>query len=456
MTVRIAKGKLLAAVMIVTGVLCTFTSLTLLPIHVPAAGAQESISDLREKIAESQAELKKIEEEIKLYEQQLTQVGAEKKTLQSAIHELDLARQKIQGDIRATEQHISSTDLEIQELEREIYIKELEIARDTEAIGESFRTMDYMEDFSMIELVLAYDSLADIWDALEEQVLLRESLREDVRALSALKTGYENARTRTLNKREQLDTLKDELSGEKSALDQTRSQKDDLLEQTASEEANYQRILAEKRAAREQFEKEMASYEAQLKFILDPSTIPAAGSGVLRWPVDPSFMAACLDRTSTFGNKHCITQYFGNTAFAQSGAYNGQGHNGVDFGIPVGTKIVAPLAGRVVETGNTDAVSGCLSYGKWILLEHANGLSTLYGHLSAISVAQGQQVTTGQLIGYSGNTGYSTGPHLHFTVYASKGVNVVRLGDVKAITSCGPARVPVAGFEAYLNPMSYL
>ena len=80
----------------------------------------------------------------------------------------------------------------------------------------------------------------------------------------------------------------------------------------------------------------------------------------------------------------------------------------------------------------------------------------MYAHLSIISVLPGQNVTTGQLLGYSGNTGYSTGPHLHFTVYATEGVNVVRLGDVKAKTNCGAARIPVAGFEAYLNPMSYL
>jgi len=420
------------------------------------AGAQESAAELRAKILKSQVELKKIEEEIQKFEHELTQVGAEKKTLQNAIHQLDLSRKKIQGDVRATEQKISSTDLEIEELEREIHIKEIEIQRDLDAIGVSFRTIDQLENETMVEMLLAHNSLAEVWDTLEEQLLVRESLRADLKALSALKREYEAAKSRALSKRNELGVLKSELSGEQSALDQTRAQKDTLLDATESEEANYQRLLAEKKAAREKFEKEMASFEAQLKFILDPSSIPAAGSGVLRWPVDPSIMSGCLSRTATFGNKFCLTQYFGNTAFAQSGAYNGQGHNGIDFGISPGTKVVASLAGRVVETGNTDAVPGCLSYGKWILLQHANGLSTLYAHLSAVSVSQGQQVQTGQLIGYSGNTGYSTGPHLHFTVYASKGVNVVRLGEVKAITSCGAARVPVAGYEAYLNPMDYL
>lgn len=420
------------------------------------AGAEETAAELRAKILRSKVELEKIEEEIRQYEQELTQVGAEKKTLQNAIHQLDLARQKIEGDVRATEQRISSTDLEIEELEREIHIKELEIQRDIDAIGASFRTIDQLENETMVEMLLAHESLAEVWDALEEQVLVRESLRVDLEALSALKREYEAAKKRALSKRNELGVLKSELSGEQSALDQTRAVKDTLLGQTENEEANYQQLLQQKKAARAQFEKEMASYEAQLKFILDPASIPAAGSGVLRWPVDPSVMSGCLNRTATFGNKFCLTQYFGNTAFAQSGAYNGQGHNGIDFGVSPGTKIVAALAGRIVETGNTDAVPGCLSYGKWILVEHANGLSTLYAHLSAISVTQGQTVQSGQLIGYSGNTGYSTGPHLHFSVFASKGVNVVRLGEVKAITSCGAARVPVAGYEAYLNPMDYL
>ena len=85
----------------------------------------------------------------------------------------------------------------------------------------------------------------------------------------------------------------------------------------------------------------------------------------------------------------------------------------------------------IVGTGNTDEPRGCYSYGKWILIKHENGLSTLYAHLSLIKVNAGETVNTGDIIGYSGNTGYSTGPHLHLTVYATQGVKIVRLGDIK-------------------------
>jgi murein DD-endopeptidase MepM/ murein hydrolase activator NlpD len=154
-----------------------------------------------------------------------------------------------------------------------------------------------------------------------------------------------------------------------------------------------------------------------------------------------------------------ITQYFGGTEFAKRNAsvYGGRAyHPGVDFGTPRGTPIYAPLAGTVRATGNTDAVPGCYSWGKWTLIDHANGLSTLYAHQDTISVTPGQRVATSEIIGYSGNTGYSTGPHLHFTVYAKDGVSVRAFNEIKTSTSCGSATTPVAATDAYLDPMNYL
>jgi murein DD-endopeptidase MepM/ murein hydrolase activator NlpD len=425
---------------------------------VHTVGAQESVDDLRQKIEEGQQELKKIEQEIKKYEAQLNEVGAEKETLKNAIRELDLSRDKVKASIRATEKRISSTDLEIEELNREIYIKELEIDKNKEAVAQSFRKVDQIESDTLIEILLGHDSMSEVWDALEEQALLQESLRESTRILNALKTEYEKAKGKSLEKKGELVELTNELSGEEQTLAHTIYQKDELLDQTENEEANYQKLLADKKAARDQYLKEMREYEAKLQFILDPNSIPAAGSGVLKWPFEPGYILNCPNYTSALGNEFCITQYFGNTAFAQSGAYNGQGHNGVDFRAPIGTKITAPLSGTVTATGNTDAVNGCYSYGKWVLLRHDNGLSSLYAHLSSISVSRGQSVSTGQLIGYSGNTGYSTGPHLHFSVYATEGVKVQKLSDIpgRPITACSSVSIPVAAFEAYLNPLNYL
>ncbi|MDQ3014888.1 MAG: M23 family metallopeptidase, partial [bacterium] len=132
---------------------------------------------------------------------------------------------------------------------------------------------------------------------------------------------------------------------------------------------------------------------------------------------------------------------------------NGSGHNGIDLGVPIGTAIKSAGVGEVVASGDTDTVCPRASYGKWVLIKHSNGLSTLYAHLSLIKVSAGQAVESGSIIGYSGNTGYSTGPHLHFTVYASQGVQVVN----RPSQACGGTyTMPVADLKAYLNPLSYL
>jgi murein DD-endopeptidase MepM/ murein hydrolase activator NlpD len=320
----------------------------------------------------------------------------------------------------------------------------------------AFRTTYQLGDATLVEQLFAAGGFAEAWEHADNLERLQIALREQMEDLLATKEALTVDLNATQKKQNELAALKRELTGQKQVLDQNRAEQAKLLSDTKNQESAYQALLKSKQEAKEAFEKQLSDYEAQLKFNLDPTSIPKAGSGVLSFPIDPAFMNRCQSQKSVYGNIYCLTQYFGNTDFAKSGAYNGKGHNGVDFGTPTGTKIVAALSGRVVATGNTDAQKSCYSYGKWVLVEHGNGLSTLYAHLSVISVVAGDQLPTGGLIGYSGKTGYATGPHLHFTVYVSSAVKVVRYGDVVSKTNCGNVSMPVAPTEAYLNPMSYL
>ena len=86
-------------------------------------------------------------------------------------------------------------------------------------------------------------------------------------------------------------------------------------------------------------------------------------------------------------------------------------HNGIDIGVDTGTPVRAAMDGVVSETGYNS------SFGNYIVLSHHAGWQSLYGHLQSVSVKAGQRLVPGQRIGYSGNTGYSTGPHLHFSVF---------------------------------------
>ena len=99
-----------------------------------------------------------------------------------------------------------------------------------------------------------------------------------------------------------------------------------------------------------------------------------------------------------------VTQQFGKTVDSVR-LYASGSHDGVDFRAQTGTAIKSALDGTVIEV-NHGAVQYC-QYGKWVLVRHGNGLTTLYAHLSRIDVSKGDSVATGQVLGYSGNTGYS-------------------------------------------------
>lgn len=410
----------------------------------PSVFAQSSeIDRLQNEINNRSSRLTQIEEEIAQFEAQLNVVGGEKKTLQSAINRLEIERKKVNAEINKTENLISSTDLEINKLVLEISRTEGDIDKARGAISAIIIEEYQSGDTSLVELFLGHEHLSDFWGALEAHRNVREMLSAKVEDLNSYQELISGKRRNSETKRDDLSSLKNQYSDQTEVLANTKQEQAKLLEVTKSEEQNYQQLLASKQESKDQIIREMRDFESKLQFILDPSTIPTAGTAVFAWP-----LANVI-----------ITQYFGGTEFAARNAsvYGGRAyHPGIDLGTPRGTAIMAPLSGTVRATGNTDLVPGCYSWGKWTLIDHANGLSTLYAHQDVQSVVPGQSVSTGEVIGYSGNTGYSTGPHLHFTVYAKDGVTVRKFNEIKTSTSCGPASTPVAATDAYLDPMNYL
>lgn len=402
--------------------------------------AQSEITQLQAQIAEKNDRLSAIEKEIAQFEAALQEVGAEKDTLQKAINQLELERKKVNADIAFTENKIASTDLTIDKLILEISDTENKIDLNQNAIREIMRNMYISDEESMIEVFLRQENISAFWDAFESLETVRHSIDEKVDDLSALKFTLEKKRDENTELKSDLENLKAQYSDQHSILEHNKADKAQLLSQTKNEEANYQALLQQKEAARDQLLAEVRDIESQIQFILDPNTIPTPGTPVFAWPIQNPY----------------ITQYFGYTKFALSGAYNGSAHNGVDLGAPVGTQIHAPLTGTVRMTGNTDLVPGCYSWGKWALIDHPNGLSTMFAHMSQVAVSPGQAIKTGDIVGYVGNTGYSTGPHLHYTLYVTEGVQVKQFNEFKSVTGCGAALSPFAAVEAYLDPLDYL
>ncbi len=425
---------------------------------IPESVYAQSEADIKSQIEEHSQRIQDLEKEINQYQQQLNVVSGQKQTLQSAIKTLDITRQQTASQINLTENKISSTNLKLEELSYDIADTEQLIALDQRTLEKSIRNMAEAGEVSLVEQVFAAGDLTEAWTAIDDAASLNTALRANVASLTQAKQVLTGQVQEVDAKKKDLTTLKTDLTSQKTSLDVQKSEKDKLLAQTKNQESVYQDLIARKKAERALFEQALSALENSLASV-GQGAAPVSQTGVLAWPYSQSFADSCVGKASALGNTRCITQYFGNTAFATANAqiYNGSGHNAIDIGMPSGTPVLSALSGTVMGTGNTDAVNGCYSFGKWVVVKHPNGLATLYAHLSSIGVSAGQSVTTGQQLGLSGMTGYATGPHLHFGVYASAGIQIMTLGQYRgATTPCANATMPVAPKDAYLNPMSYL
>lgn len=423
-----------------------FLSVCFFTVNTPVFGQTSDTStstvvdDLKSKIDDRTSKIRALEDEINKYQAELEDVGKEKTSLQGAIRTLDLSTQKIQTQKNLTENKISQTTFEISKLTLEIQDQEKKIDVHNQTLAESIREINRLDENTFIETMLASANFSDVWSQVDSLERFEQGIQTNLKELEALKTELETSRGEQQTHKDELVDYTNDLEDQAQGLAITKKEKSTLLEKTKNKESNYISLIDEKKAARAEFEQELLDFQSQLKTIIDPNSIPVPNHGILAWPL----------------SSIRVTQYFGNTEFAKTGAYDGKGHNGVDFAASIGTPVKAVLSGTIQATGNTDAIAGCYSYGKWVLIRHENGLTTLYAHLSHISVGEGVNVVTGQTIGYSGDTGYATGPHLHFTVFATQGVQIVRMGDIKKKTHCADAHVPVAPLAAYLDPISYL
>jgi murein DD-endopeptidase MepM/ murein hydrolase activator NlpD len=396
----------------------------------------DTIAELQAKIDASNDSKAALEKEIAKYQKQLDTVSTQATTLQNTIKSLDISTSKISTEAKLTQTNITKTSLNIEDTGIQISDKQNKINKNLAVITKTLRQIDQADSSTIIETLLLNEDLSDFWNDLESTVALQTKIREEIVTVQSVKTELEIAKAELEKKQKELTQYNKELAAKKAVLDSTKKEKSTLLTTTKNTQANYAKILAEKKALMDAFDKELAGYESQLKMIIDPHSFPPSGKGILAWPLDTVR----------------ITQNFGYTSFAKT-AYASGYHNGADFAASIGTKLKSAGNGVVEGVGNTDTVCPGASFGKWVFIRYDNGLASTYGHLSLITVAAGQRVSTGEVVGYTGNTGYSTGPHLHMSVYASQGV---KISTLKSAVCKGTYTMPIADPKAYLDPLTYL
>lgn len=392
-----------------------------------AATTAESVN---EKIKDVNAQIESLDREIQQYQNQISETNQKGNTLSNLIKELTLTRDKLLKETKQTEKKITATNIVIGSLSENIEEKEKSIHSGEEAMNKMLRDLQLKDSDTLIEKILSKENFADVSREYNNMIAINEKLRTFIIDIKKQKEELENSKNRKQTEQHKLSSLKKSLIEKKLAVDISKKEKDILLKETKNKELNYKKLLADREKQRDVFEKSLQEYEAQLKFILNPKSLPAKGSGALAWPLENITM------TSPFGPRW------------------GRFHYGTDFKASIGTKVMSMASGEVLGIGDTDVACKGASFGKWVFIKYNNGLSSVFGHLSAITSHVGQEVEAGDVVALSGNTGSSTGPHLHVGVYASGGVNV----DTVPSKSCNGKvfTQPIAALNAYLNPMLYL
>ncbi len=408
-------------------------SVVLIPEVSQALTAQE----LKDKIAGQNQQIDALEEEIASYQKQLAGIGQQKATLSQNLQELDVTTKKLRAQQKVIEQKIAIKDEDLGNLSGQIDQKGQNIVTHKGALGESIRFLDRAEAEPLIVGMLRSQSISESWQAVDQLSFFEKSIKDNIGQLATDKDELEDTKTVTEKAKKELVALKNDLLDQKKIVDGTVAEKNKLLKETKNQESSYATLLAQKIALRDSFAKEIESYESQLKYVLDPKSLPKAGSAPLSWPLDTIY----------------VTQLFGKTS-SSGRLYASGSHSGVDFRASVGTPVRAMADGVIAGTGNTDIVCRGASWGNFVFIKYDNGLASTFGHLSLIKAKKGQRVSRGDVVAYSGNTGYSTGPHLHVSVYAR---DAVELTTKPSLTCKGKILTqPIAPTNTYLDPMLYL
>jgi len=228
------------------------------------------------------------------------------------------------------------------------------------------------------------DAINESDQALAERVRsLRDEAKKLVRVRKTAKLTIEKARDQIAAKEQRLEATRSTLESREGALVSARGKRRQALNSVQGELDEHEEVAADLRAAIAQ---EIAEATGGVPLPAGPLPSPSAAGFI--WPVEGTL-------TSGFGYRW------------------GRMHEGIDISVPEGTPIRAAADGTVILMQSEYESGG---YGNYTCVDHGGGLSTCYAHQSSFATSVGAQVSQGDVIGLSGNTGHSTGPHLHFEV----------------------------------------
>jgi murein DD-endopeptidase MepM/ murein hydrolase activator NlpD len=421
---RAAAFVLCAALVLVTGVF---------PTRVQAKSLDDlkkDYNELEKEIEANQKKLENIQNQQASNAEKMKLLSSQAETISSQLDVLNSQLSVLNADIADYDREISALDKKIADAQSKIDKIDADISATQEKISERLRATYMAGSSSWIEILLESDSISSLLlriqllaSVTENDNKLISKLEKQIEELNAAKAeldkdkkALEEKRSLLVEKKSELDSKNKTLSSKQSAYNANYRQISALMTSLDKSSAEYQQEL------QRQYRKR-AAFERQIDQLVSGGSQGGDNdyydNGEMLWPVP-------------YKNSYISAGY---------GYYDPEGdgtytmHPAIDIvvrengvNVSYGKNIIAAQSGKVLVRGYSDVG------GNYITIDHGDGYRTYYGHCSKIIASAGQYVEKGEVIAYIGNTGYVTGPHVHFQVMQVKNGVVNRLNPLNFVT----------------------
>jgi murein DD-endopeptidase MepM/ murein hydrolase activator NlpD len=341
-------------------------------------------------------------------EQQLESIQGKITDTQARINAIYALISSLNSQIAAQQELIAKTQAAIDELDRKIRFTEASLTRlhaqmsvRDELLNQRLRYVDDHGSVNYVELVLTANTFNDLMNRMIGAQQVAASDRKLLGELAVERATFNQTSADLTIQRTQVVALLQQLKATEADLETNVNTQKAAMAAAVQLEAQlakqYQQVEAQRAAIDAQVAQLQLQYEAAAQKA-------GGGTGQFEWP-EPACGFSCISQG--YG---CVTFYL--EIYDPSCPYPHRKHTGIDIAAAYHSPIVA------ADTGVIYFYPGSIGYGNMILMIHGNGYSTVYGHLAGYAggLSTGQIVARGDLIGYEGSTGWSTGPHLHFEI----------------------------------------
>lgn len=410
-------------VQILSGLMAAIMVLSLLLSLIPTGVSAASSSEIRKQLNKLKEEKKEIADQIKevkgLYNANENEIEGLVEQKNAIDQEITLLHQQVDN----INQQIAAYSVLIADKQDELDGAQARLAELNEKNKERLRAMEEEGKLSYWSIIFKANNFTDLLDRLDMIQEINAADQRRLKEIAAAAEKVESAKLELAGEKDELKATRLELDEAELVLEEKRLEADGILTELIAKGEEYEAMLDESEDLQSQLMKEIAQAEKDLKAAeyrewlatyVPPTTLPS-GTDTTPSNQKPSSSGWIKPLKS-----YTITSAFGMRVHPVLG-YERM-HEGVDMAAPKGTPIYAAKSGKVTVASYQKGGAG-----NYVVINHGDGFTSIYMHMTNYIVSKGQYVNAGQVIGYVGSTGISTGNHLHFGIaYKGEYVNPMK------------------------------